>query len=55
MIRSLRFTIVKSDGPGSLRRITAWEGIADKIDCSPDGTAATERICAGSPTRRAAR
>lgn len=25
-------------GPGSLKRITAWEPIADKIDCSPDGT-----------------
>jgi Tol biopolymer transport system component len=24
-------------GPGSLRRITPWEPIADKIDCSPDG------------------
>jgi Tol biopolymer transport system component len=25
-------------GPGSLKRITPWEKIADKIDCSPDGT-----------------
>jgi TolB protein len=25
-------------GPGSLVRITPWETIADKIDCSPDGS-----------------
>lgn len=25
-------------GPGSLKQITPWEKIADKIDCSPDGT-----------------
>jgi Tol biopolymer transport system component len=25
-------------GAGSLKRITPWEPIADKIDCSPDGT-----------------
>ena len=24
-------------GPGSVKRITPWEKIADKIDCSPDG------------------
>jgi Tol biopolymer transport system component len=24
-------------GPGSLKQITPWEKIADKIDCSPDG------------------
>lgn len=24
-------------GPGSLKQITPWEQIADKIDCSPDG------------------
>jgi len=25
-------------GQGSLRRITPWQSLADKIDCSPDGT-----------------
>jgi Tol biopolymer transport system component len=25
-------------GPGSLRRITPWQTMADKIDCSPDGS-----------------
>jgi Tol biopolymer transport system component len=25
-------------GPGSLRRITRWQTMADKIDCSPDGS-----------------
>jgi TolB protein len=33
-------------GRGSLTRITPWEGIADKIDCSPDGS----RIVFSSPT-----
>jgi len=25
-------------GPGTLRRITPWQSMADKIDCSPDGS-----------------
>jgi len=25
-------------GPGSIKRITPWQRLADKIDCSPDGT-----------------
>jgi TolB protein len=25
-------------GPGSLRRITSWQSMADEIDCSPDGS-----------------
>jgi TolB protein len=26
-------------GPGSLKRLTPWESLGDKIDCSPDGSA----------------
>ena len=32
-------------GRGSLKRITPWQGMTDKIDCSPDGT----RVAFSSP------
>ena len=38
-------------GRGSIERITPWQGIADSIDCSPDGT----RIVFSSPHLGAAR